>query len=83
VRQILLNYPDGVTEALKDQQDDVERAVKNANEKMAALTQLVLTTDDWSNLDAPRAEYDAAMESLKRACTSSAMSGTCPRGITC
>lgn len=67
VRQILLNYPDGVTEALKDQQDDVERAVKNANEKMAALTQLVLTTDDWSNLDAPRAEYDAAMEALKEA----------------
>jgi len=45
----------------------VERAVKNANEKMAALTQMVLTTDDWSNLDAPKAEYDAAMEALKEA----------------
>ena len=67
VRQILLNYPDGVIESLKNEQDDVERAVKNANEKMAALTQMVLTTDDWSNLDAPKAEYDAAMEALKEA----------------
>lgn len=67
VRQILLNYPDGVIESLKREQADVERAVKNANEKMAALTQMVLTTDDWSNLDAPKAEYDAAMEALKEA----------------
>ncbi|MBQ6122376.1 MAG: peptidylprolyl isomerase [Clostridia bacterium] len=67
VRQILLNYPDGVIESLKNEQAEVERAVKNANEKMAALTQMVLTTDDWSNLDAPKAEYDAAMEALKEA----------------
>lgn len=67
VRQILLDYPDGVIESLKNEQDAVERAVKNANEKMAALTQMVLTTDDWSNLDAPKAEYDAAMEALKEA----------------
>ena len=67
VRQILLNYPDGVIESLKREQAEVERAVKNANEKMAALTQMVLTTDDWSNLDAPKAEYDAAMEALKEA----------------
>ena len=67
VRQILLNYPDGVIESLKREQADVERAVKNAHEKMAALTQMVLTTDDWSNLDAPKAEYDAAMEALKEA----------------
>ena len=67
VRQILLDYPDGVIESLKNEQDAVERAVKKANEKMAALTQMVLTTDDWSNLDAPKAEYDAAMEALKEA----------------
>lgn len=67
VRQILLDYPDGVIESLKKEQDAVERAVKKANEKMAALTQMVLTTDDWSNLDAPKAEYDAAMEALKEA----------------
>ncbi len=67
VRQILLDYPDGVIESLKNEQDAVERAVKNANEKMAVLTQMVLTTDDWSNLDAPKAEYDAAMEALKEA----------------
>ena len=67
VRQILLNYPDGVIESLKNEQDAVERAVKKANEKMAALTEMVLTTDDWSNLDAPKAEYDEAMEALKEA----------------
>ena len=67
VRQILLNYPDGVIEALKDEQSEVERVAKTVNEKMAAVAQIALTTDDWSNLDAPRAEYDAAMEELTEA----------------
>ena len=67
VRQILFNYPDGVIESLKEEEAEVERVVKTANEKLAALTQLVITTDDWSNLDVPRAEYDAAIEALKEA----------------
>ena len=67
VRQILLNYTDGVVEAIESEQAEVERAAKIANEKMAKVTQIALTTKDWSDLDEPRAEYDAAMEDLARA----------------
>lgn len=67
VRQILLEYPETVTEALKAEAAAVEDAAKVTNEAVAKLTELVLTTDDWANLDEPRAEYDAAVKDTEKA----------------
>ncbi len=61
IRQILLEYPDEVLKALEPYEDDAERAAKAASEALVKLTEVVSTTDDWSNLDEPRAAYDAAM----------------------
>lgn len=67
LRQILLEYPDEVTEALKPYLFDVEAATKEVGDALTTLTQIVTTTNDWSDLDAPRADYDAAVEKLTKA----------------
>lgn len=67
VRQILLEYPDEVAGALKPQQKAMEEAGKVVAGALAKLTEVASTTDDWSDLDEPRAAYDAAMADLEAA----------------
>ena len=67
IRQILLEYPEEVVEALESEKNAVERAANAATEALAKLAEVASTTDDWSNLDAPRADYDAAAAKLEQA----------------
>lgn len=66
-RQILLEYPQEVTDGLKPWYDRVEAAAKTLAEKYSAVAQAAVTVTDWAELDAPRAEYDAAAAALEEA----------------
>ena len=65
VRQILLEYPDEAIDALEPNKERVESAARAVSEALAKLTEVASTTDDWSNLDEPRANYDALMAALE------------------
>jgi len=66
-RQILLEYPEEVEAALKPGRKKVEAAMKDVVQALQKLTEVVTTTDDWSNLDEPRAAYDAATAKMEAA----------------
>lgn len=67
IRQILLEYPEEVVEALEPSREKVESAATAVTEALAKLAEVASTTDDWSNMDAPRADYDAAAEKMEAA----------------
>ena len=67
IRQILLEYPEGVEEAVKDERNAAQHAAEAVAAALAKLTEVASTTDDWSNLDEPRADYDAAKAALDAA----------------
>ena len=67
IRQILLKYPETATEALKPALRRVEHAGNAAAQAYAALAEAAARAEDWSELDAPRADYDAAAKALEEA----------------
>ena len=67
VRQILLEYPEAVESALKPEKAKVETAGKAGSEAVAKLTQVATSAEDGSEVDEPRAAYDAAMAQLETA----------------
>ena len=67
IRQILLEYPEEVETALKPFRARAEEAAKEVGEAYIALADAAAKAEDWSELDAPRAEYDEAAEGLRQA----------------
>ena len=63
-RQILLEYPAEVTDALKPYKKEVEKAANAVADAYTSLAQAAATVDDWTELDEPRAAYDRAVEAL-------------------
>lgn len=66
IRQILLEYPKEVTKALEPYKKKMEKGQKRFADALLKLTEIVTTTDDWSDLDEPRAAYDAEMAALEK-----------------
>ena len=67
IRQILLKYPEAVDETLKPYLKKVNEAGNAAAQAYAALAEAASRAEDWSELDAPRADYDAAIAALEAA----------------
>ena len=67
VRQILLEYPEEVAQALEPDREALEKAGNAVTGALARLTEVATTADDWSELDEPRAAYDAAMADMDAA----------------
>ena len=65
IRQILLKYPEAVDEALKPYLEKVNEAGTNAAQTYSALAEAASRVEDWSELNAPRADYDAAVAMLE------------------
>ena len=66
-RQILLEYPEEAIESLKPYYKKCETAAKKVAEAYAEVAEAAVAVKDWSELDAPRAKYDAAAAALEAA----------------
>lgn len=67
IRQILLEYPESVEEALKPFTARMKTRAEAVGNAYVALADAAVKAEDWSELDAPRAEYDRAVEALEEA----------------
>ena len=65
LQQILLEYPESVTDALKPDVKKIEEKTQAVAEAYATLANAAATAKDWSELDAPRAAYDKAVAKLE------------------
>lgn len=64
IRQILLKYPQEAVDALAVDRTKVEKAAKALSAALTKLAEAAAKAEDWSELDAPRADYDAANDVL-------------------
>ena len=67
IKQILLDYPEGVRVGLRNESARVNQAAQDVAAAVQTLTTVATTTDDWAAMDEPRAVYDAAMAELTAA----------------
>lgn len=67
IKQILLDYPEAVAKGLKNETAHVNQAAQAVAAALQSLTAVVTTTDDWEELNEPRATYDAALTELTAA----------------
>ena len=66
IRQILLEYPESVETALKPFTARMKTGAESVGKAYVALADAAGKAEDWSELDAPRAEYDRAVEALEK-----------------
>ena len=66
IRQILLEYPESVETALKPFTARMKTSAESVGKAYVALADAAVKAEDWSELDAPRAEYDRAVEALEK-----------------
>ena len=67
IKQILLDYPEGVRMGLRNETVRVNQAAQDVAAAVQTLTTVATTTDDWAAMDEPRAVYDAALAELTAA----------------
>lgn len=67
IRQILLEYPDDVEKIMKKDKAKVQEIAQEVASALTKLTEVATSADDWSEMDEPRAAYDAAMAKLDAA----------------
>ena len=69
IRQILLEYPEEVTRALRNETARYSVAIEAVSSALQAVAEAAVTGSSWDDIKEPRAAYDEAAEELKRAAT--------------